>query len=51
MDIIYMCVWLQRLCEESESVDDLEGESSKVEVGTNGRVEKGNGENGNKSQK
>ena len=44
-------MWLQRLCEGSESVDDIKGESSKIEVGINGGVEKGNGEDENKSQK
>ena len=48
---VFVCAWLQRLCEGSESVDDIKGEIPKVEVGTNGRVEKGDGENENGSQK
>ena len=31
-----MYVWLQCLCEVSENIDDIKGESVKVEVGTNG---------------
>ena len=43
VDRLYRYVCLQRLCEGSENVNDMKVEMSKVEVGTNKRVEKKKG--------
>ena len=38
VDRLDICVWLQRPCEKSESIDNTKGERLKVEVGRNGKV-------------